>query len=490
MSNSVNPTADGHADQYDHEILLVDGTSRPSSPPEADTTGHGHPPSQTLNDGSGPRTSGTNLSRKWTLKEELARRKYAKWSEERFNGDEEAALGADGRPETSGETGSPERAEQTQGPHAAQHSKLLDSREQSEIDVLHENQRGAFACGVPLYSTRSLLPLDPAPWTNAAYKDSLVDITNAQPPDPTWEWAWRSWYVDMSGDVDEEGWQYSFAFSPRFPWHGTHLWFHSFARRRRWLRKRVKPRRSPPDSAIPGAERSSIRSAQSQSRDHSRTRGSQNLGGQRQSYGTIEQNDYWKSIVHGVRDIDSLMAVLRTGRIDREKVEAVSAFLEHGEVDMTHLADQMPEILSLFIFQASRRQLLAKLVDAFATATDDLKDDIKGDDKTNDPRRRKVHNLEKTLRVADDEVKKLEYWSDVKEMTHEGETKGSADPAQGWGDEWRGIDRSSPPAGGSPTRRDESPPGKPSPAAETPRRDKSPDHSQEKSQTRSQSPQR
>ena len=348
MSNSVNPTADGHADQYDHEILLVDGTSRPSSPPEADTTGHGHPPSQTLNDGSGPRTSGTNLSRKWTLKEELARRKYAKWSEERFNGDEEAALGADGRPETSGETGSPERAEQTQGPHAAQHSKLLDSREQSEIDVLHENQRGAFACGVPLYSTRSLLPLDPAPWTNAAYKDSLVDITNAQPPDPTWEWAWRSWYVDMSGDVDEEGWRYSFAFSPRFPWHGTHLWFHSFARRRRWLRKRVKPRRSPPDSAIPGAERSSIRSAQSQSRDHSRTRGSQNLGGQRQSYGTIEQNDYWKSIVHGVRDIDSLMAVLRTGRIDREKVEAVSAFLEHGEVDMTHLADQV--IANAFYF--------------------------------------------------------------------------------------------------------------------------------------------
>jgi hypothetical protein len=37
--------------------------------------------------------------------------------------------------------------------------------------------------------------------------------------------------------VDEEGWEYSFFFRG-FVWHGTSPWFHSFVRRRRWIRLR------------------------------------------------------------------------------------------------------------------------------------------------------------------------------------------------------------------------------------------------------------
>ena len=44
----------------------------------------------------------------------------------------------------------------------------------------------------------------------------------------------------MTDDVDEEGWMYSLSFARKFSWHGTHPWFHSAVRRRRWLRQRVK----------------------------------------------------------------------------------------------------------------------------------------------------------------------------------------------------------------------------------------------------------
>lgn len=341
MSLSIVPTASGPTDEHDHQILLVDGSSRPSSPPDASTQGDPNRLAQTFPIDSGLRNSGTHLSRKWTLREELARRKYAKWQEQRLNGGGEASADGVGRRETNSDAGGSETPgrRSAQDSLIAQHPKQYAGKEQSEIEILYENQRGSYACGVPLYSRRGLLHFDPAPWTNASYKDSLVDITNAQPPDPTWQWAWRSWYVDMSGDVDEEGWQYSFAFSPRFSWHGTHQWFHSFVRRRRWLRKRVKPRRTAPDAAIPGMERFSVHSAQNRSRDHSRTRDSQVLNGNRQSYFGREPDGRGEHDLQHVRDIGALMIMLRSGRIDREKLEAVSSFLEHGQEDMAHLAE-------------------------------------------------------------------------------------------------------------------------------------------------------
>lgn len=79
----------------------------------------------------------------------------------------------------------------------------------SHIDILYENQRGWFIFGIPLFSNKALwnLRIDPAPWQDAKFRPSAVNITNAQVPDPSWVWDWNSWYVDMSLDVDEEGWQ-------------------------------------------------------------------------------------------------------------------------------------------------------------------------------------------------------------------------------------------------------------------------------------------
>src|ERR1700753_615986 len=75
---------------------------------------------------------------------------------------------------------------------------------QSAIDILYENQRGTFLCGLPFFSSASLLNFDPPPWVTETHAPSAVDITNAQVPDPSWEWDWKTWYVDMSRDVDEE----------------------------------------------------------------------------------------------------------------------------------------------------------------------------------------------------------------------------------------------------------------------------------------------
>ncbi|CAG8586500.1 3918_t:CDS:2, partial [Dentiscutata heterogama] len=47
----------------------------------------------------------------------------------------------------------------------------------------------------------------------------------------------KEWLIDMSGDVDEEGWEYA----PDFHcscWHGCYKPLRSFVRRRRWIRLR------------------------------------------------------------------------------------------------------------------------------------------------------------------------------------------------------------------------------------------------------------
>ncbi|KAK9471245.1 uncharacterized protein V1510DRAFT_420856 [Dipodascopsis tothii] len=106
-------------------------------------------------------------------------------------------------------------------------------------DVLHENQRGVFVLGKPFFSANGLLNYDPSAWVDLDYRHSPVDTHSATVPDPSWEWVWRTWYVDMTDDVDDQGWAYSLSFT-NGNWHGSHVWFHSFVRRRRWLRKRKR----------------------------------------------------------------------------------------------------------------------------------------------------------------------------------------------------------------------------------------------------------
>lgn len=203
----------------------------------------------------------------------------------------------------------------------------------SHIDVLFENQRGWFVFGIPLFSSKALwnFRIDPSPWVDANFKPSAVNITNAQVPDPSWVWDWKSWYVDMSLDVDEEGWQYSLLFKGS-PWHGNHPWFHSFVRRRRWLRKRIK-QKLPPKTKETQRER---------------------LFGETFSIGTTlarsttvgtgtlsTLNSTQVSLDEEVRDIATLMRKLKKAAIDREKIIIIHKFIDDGGEELHYLAEQV-----------------------------------------------------------------------------------------------------------------------------------------------------
>jgi hypothetical protein len=320
------------ANEYDHPILLLDGAASPSPPAEPALS-----ESLTVDSAS---AGAVDRSRRQKLKDDLTRRKYARWQEGRLNGDR-GVLGAE--PSASASHLRPsqdsDRYAGGDGALAAISGQVRNdsgAKDLYEIDVLYENQRGVFICGVPLYSPRSLMPIDPGPWSNASFHDSLVDITNAQPPDPSWEWVWKSWFVDMSADVDDEGWEYSFAFSPYFSWHGTHIWFHSFVRRRRWLRKRVQRRQTGRPKTASSQNRLSAVSGLSQSRLDT----TQDVSGapRDDQAGKDSENG-----AQGIQDLDSLMATLKGASTDREKLESIFKILEKpaDEVDVRYLTDHV-----------------------------------------------------------------------------------------------------------------------------------------------------
>ena len=372
ITEALQPQASG-ANQYDHRISLIDATKR------AGTTRAGPPQDVASASGSSsPKASGVPLSRRptrATLREELAKRKYSKWQEGRYDNLGDGEGSSDGSPDESTGTKvisidvktSPPPMDEVQANDASRapkqpfpseatkkgrHSRGIEEKGESAIDVLYENQRGLFWCGIPLYSHKSLLNFDPSPWQTASFKDSPVNITNAQVPDPSWEWAWKSWYVDMSQDVDEEGWQYSFSFTRGFAWHGTHPWFHSFCRRRRWLRKKTRKQLG---------SRRGVRDATSQahvlSADYfvidSPTRESsiERAGHARSSYSS-QQGDGTEDEegLDDVRDINALMRALKRSPVDRVKIDVVKQFLLQGGEDVFYLADRVCDCLFLLIY--------------------------------------------------------------------------------------------------------------------------------------------
>lgn len=432
---------------YDHIIKLIDHT-RPESPEATRSrSASDRPSSPGLLESPSPVHSGAPLRKKQTplhLRQEVAKRKYAKYQDRRLEGwsdngqPEQDAIEGDsneqveageedrGRPRTSG---SPRR------------TKTKTPKEpESAIDILYENERGGFLCGMPLFSSRALGNLDPSPWTNIAQKTSATNITNAQVPDPSWEWAWKEWHINHTDEVDEEGWEYSFMFSKKYSWHKK-TWWNSFVRRRAWTRKRVKkdtgyiPHRghmlNPDYFTIHPRD---LRSTSRGSTAHSRTNRNSTLSTSRR--GTEED-----AVPEEICDIGALLKALRFARIDREKTEAVESFIANGGDDLYYLQVHMHEIMAQFIFQASRRLLLSHLIKIFDEAS---KEDENSEKEVDPSKRKRLENLEAAVKHADEEVRKLEFWSDVKDMAERGETVGAMDKSQGWDTSWAGLDASGP----------------------------------------------
>ncbi|KAK1770966.1 hypothetical protein QBC33DRAFT_555463 [Phialemonium atrogriseum] len=338
-------------------------------------------------------------------------------------------------------------AEDNQPKGGNQTVKVKPKSPESAIDILYENQRGGFLCGIPLFSSKALGNLDPAAWTNSAHRHSPTDTQTAQVPDPSWEWAWPEWKINHDDGVDEDGWEYSFMFTKNFSWHGP-SWWNSFVRRRAWIRRRVKKGTSytPQDPLRLNPEYFTIRPASAASHSRSPSRATASRRGSIISTGTSQAAETEELERPDIEDMESLLSALRVSRIDREKIEAVDNYLEHGQHDdLIHLQEEMHDIMALFVFQASRKVLLARLTEVH----DETQKKLEEDD--SDTLRRRAADLAAAVKQADEEVKKLEYWSDVKAMAEEGKSKGAVDGGEGWDDAWRGLDKSGP-AGPDPKR--------------------------------------
>jgi hypothetical protein len=435
---------------YDHEIRLVDHT-KPQSP-----QGHSRSKSDGLqsttthdSDSSSRRHSDVPLYKSKTplhIREELVRRKFSKYQERHeasYDGQQEAAGSEDGVEAHDDETQDAETEERGRKvDDGTAKSTIKQTEVESAIDILYENQRGGFLCGIPLFSSKALGGLDHAPWTNSAHKPSATDITNAQVPDPSWEWAWKEWHINHQEGLDDEGWEYSFAFGKKISWHGPQ-WWNSYVRRRAWTRKRVKKRsgyqNNQPHLLTP--EYFTIHAAEELSA--SRATSMEASARNRPSFGSLATRDIEDdTVVEDIKDIASLMKVLRFARIDREKMEAVENFTEHGGEDLYYLQEYMHEIMRIFIFQASRRLLLTHLLKIFNDASEEQKKENQED--VEPAKKRRLEYLEAAVKHADEEVKKLEFWSDVKSMAEKGQTIGAVDETKGWDESWAGLDNSGP----------------------------------------------
>ncbi len=171
--------------------------------------------------------------------------------------------------------------------------------------------------------------------------------------------------------MDEDGWEYSFMFAKQFSWHGPG-WWNSFVRRRAWIRQRVKRDSAyiATDPHMLNPEYFSIRGSTERSRSHSRSP-SRDTGHRASKISMTTSRDGVVEEVERppIEDMEDLLRVLRASRIDREKIEAVDDYLDHEQDDLVRLQDEMHEIMSLFVFQASRRLLLARLSEVYDKAS-------------------------------------------------------------------------------------------------------------------------
>lgn len=238
--------------------------------------------------------------------------------------------------EVEDDVGEDEAEEEDYGPH-------------SVVDRCFENQRGWFLFGFPFFSANSLMPVDPKPWTSDKGVAISGDASSYLLPDVTWRWAWKRWYVDMSLDVDDQGWAYSWRFGSR-SWHGSHLWLQSFVRRRAWIRKREKAPRKDAMALFKHGEDAipfDVRPALSSSRKPS---------------SSMVKNS---SEAHSVSELE---LALENARLDRERIAILVKFMhdERNMHAMWTIANEDDEkyiaaILESFKYADSKAHLIANL---------------------------------------------------------------------------------------------------------------------------------
>ncbi|KAJ2963729.1 hypothetical protein NQZ79_g1267 [Umbelopsis isabellina] len=200
-----------------------------------------------------------------------------------------------------------------------------------EYDVLYECQRGSFTFG---YSSKSLLNFDPSPWCDRNMKYTPMNIQTFSLPNPLWQWVNKDWLADMTGDVDEAGWEYAFSFRGS-AWHGNYTHMRSFARRRKWIRLRRR-RVMDEDQSVQGDDAISIHTAEAVASD-----------GNEESVENREAQVFDR---------------LKACRLDRERLKILDDMLKEDDAAVEMIQVKLKEYSTLFDFEESRKKLALLLL--------------------------------------------------------------------------------------------------------------------------------
>ncbi|KAF7592797.1 hypothetical protein BBP40_012479 [Aspergillus hancockii] len=309
----------------------------------------------------------SRLWRKPSVRRQLTKRKYKKWQPHRLGIEDDDA---DRRPSdarlsltdtytnnTDGESlvdasTTDQRdfnvTEQVNNAQALVTSQGVSGLEPgSELDILYENQRGWFFFGIPLYSHGSLLNFDPSAWVTHDLRDSPVNITNAQVPDPSWEWAWKTW--------------------------------------RRWVKLRVKKA-----SERGRRGRSHFEIAHMLNEDYFTIHTAKKKKKRAASAGPSSRgpstflsrantNADEEVPLEEIGNIPTLMYALKNARVDREKLDILKRFVEEGGQELYYLEGKIPDIMPMFVFQASRWQLVMYLTRVIDELSEELSESTGAD---------------------------------------------------------------------------------------------------------------
>lgn len=206
-------------------------------------------------------------------------------------------------------------------------------------------------------------------------------------------------------------------------------------RRRAWIRKRIKkhPEDISADPHMLNADYFTVKPASYRSHRSRDSIISARLANQ-SSMSQISTEEIDEEPLE-INNIQDLMETLRLARIDREKLDAVENYLKHA-TDLDKLQNEMHDIMSLFVFQGSRRKLLSDLMSVYDETTAQIKE-------TNTSELRERNQaLKDAIGHADEEVRRLAYWSDIKQMAEGGEARDAVKENEGWDDSWEGVDQS------------------------------------------------
>lgn len=92
------------------------------------------------------------------------------------------------------------------------------------------------------------------------------------------------------------------------------------------------------------------------------------------------------------------------------------------------------------MYQYTRRQLLSRMLERITSASDHRDEHQRRDEAESDKEKKKIDNLLRATTAAEEQIRALEYWSDIRDVVQKGGTISGVDEESGWGRGWQGLD--------------------------------------------------